>query len=435
MDRLLYVGVTHKTAATAVRERLAAGPERAAALLKRLRSIVEECVVLSTCGRFELYMVVPPARQGEWPNILASVLNQPAPALANLLHARRGGDAARHALSVAAGLESRVLGEDQVLSQTRRAFALACEHGACGPVLSTLFRTAIHAGKRVRAETDINRAHRSIAHLAVREVLSMGGTGIQSSTGTQGGTGVPPVRGEQFIRAPSHMSSNRPLVVVIGTGAMGQEVAACLSRRGGCRLHVVGRHPKRISGLAERVGGCGHSLDDLAALIRRADAVIACAMVSRPLIVPMMLHGRSPQDHPLLLVDLGVPRNIDSACGSVIGVRLLDIEALTPYCFTRVGSINQGGTGVPPVADGQDARTPLDARTIRATDLCDPLKQADRIIAEELSRFETWLRGRAAAPAIASLLRRADVPDRGRRRALRRALHARVVRLKREAVA
>jgi glutamyl-tRNA reductase len=161
ISRLLYFGATHKTAALAVREQFAAGPDRIIALLNQLKEVASERVVLSTCGRFELYVVQWPSQQMDAHEHLAGVLGL-STALCRHFEVLTGEAAARRALRVAAGLESRIVGEHQVLGQVRRAFELARLANATGPILSALFRSAIHTGKRVRSETAINRASSNV---------------------------------------------------------------------------------------------------------------------------------------------------------------------------------------------------------------------------------------------------------------------------------
>lgn len=392
IERLLYLGTTHKTAALAVREQLAAGPERVPGLLSELRSLADEALVLNTCGRFEMYLVMSMSRQEDWPAWLGPILRQPASSLLEHLSMRTGKDAVGHALRVAAGLESRLIGEDQILGQIRRAFDLAMRQRAVGPMLSALFRAAIHAGRRVRTETELGRQSRSFARLAVEVVRSeLAQLQARSSGGEVACTGT---------------------ILLLGTGSLARDVAEELKRGRIARLRFVSRHIGRAQQLAAEYHGEGYGLDALPSLLRTCDAFIACASSMHALISPWMFEGAgvattvcaeewSGRAAPLTIVDLGVPRNVDPAVAALPDIVLRDLDAI-----------------IPPEAEYEDS-----------------VSAAEQIVDHELRRYLDWLRGRAAAPRITQLLcsagPAADMSD----RAVRRALHQRILQLKKEVAA
>lgn len=375
IERLLYLGATHKTAALAVRERLAPGLDRIPLLLAGVRRHVDEAVIVNTCGRFELYAVAGDRARHEWLSWLASAMDQPSTSLATTLHARTGMDAAAHVLRVAAGFESRITGEDQILGQVRSAFVTATQAGSIGPMLSALFRAAIHAGRRVRFETGLGGGARSFAGLAV-ETLSA------------------------HFRDPASIK-----VLVIGSGSLAHDVAERCRRAGVREFHFVSRHIDRARLMAAEYGGIALSLDRLAESDIAVDSVIACAGARQALVrtnlAERLAAGRRDKEHPLLMIDLGVPRNIDEHVGAISGIVLRDLDML-------------GGV------------TSAHAEEVA---------QAEAILVEELRRFRFWLAGRSAAPRIVRMLAGAEGLAADAARQLRRDLHGPIIRLKEEAAA
>ena len=375
MERLLYLGATHKTAAVALRERLAAGPERLPVLLAAIRRHVDEAVVLSTCGRFEVYAIADEDARRGWAASLGEVLGQPADELVQLIQVRAGSDAALHLMRVAAGLESQIVGEEQILGQVRAAFDTAARVRAMGPVLSALFRGAIHAGRRVRRETRLGRGGRSFARSAVNEVCR-------------------------------HVGAERaPRVLILGSGQLAHEVTDRCREAGIRKFVFVSRHPERARMMAARYGGIAFSLEQVSKANVAVDAVIGCAGVRRTLVdVPLaeaLVARRNEQVCPVLFVDLGMPRNIEAGVGDVPGATLRDLDTL--------GAIE----------------------TVHDVDVA----EAEAILSEEMQRFRTWLAGRAVAPRIVRLLEGAEGLTMNDAREVRRSLHGPIIRLKEEAAA
>src|SRR5262245_37958206 len=170
---IVLVGLSHRTATLEIRERVAFNPDQARRAADELRSrgILEEILVLSTCNRSELYGVPPEAVQdsaGTMENFLASFHRLEPAELNGRLYLHRDQDAVRHLFRVAAGLDSMMLGEAEILGQVREAYRIALEHGATGPILNRLFQNALQAGKRVRAETEIGARPLSVALAGVK---------------------------------------------------------------------------------------------------------------------------------------------------------------------------------------------------------------------------------------------------------------------------
>lgn len=296
MADLFYFGVTPQTASQSVREAFQVGTDHHREMLARLERVAIGRMIVSTCERLEVYAVTDQHQPDAWHRRLAEWFHLHESVVASSARILHGADVARHLLRLTAGLESRILGEPQVLGQVRAAHVLATKAGALDPVLSALGRAAIHAGKRVRHETRINRRETSIAHLAVDHIASS----------------VKPDEGKSII--------------VIGTGALASDVLHRLASRFAGRLVVAGRNAKRTNALAKAHGARAVDLDSVPARLTSADAVVTCT--SAPHHVLNAMSFRAGVNSPLVLVDLSVPRNIDPDLARVPGVQLVDLEDL-----------------------------------------------------------------------------------------------------------
>jgi len=347
---LLVVGVSHRTAGVSLLERLAVPTAAAPSVLTRLVSMpyVGEAVVLSTCNRVEVYAAVS-AFHGALTDIGALVAErsgQPVADLASHMYVHFESDAVRHVFRVAAGLDSMVVGEAQILGQLRDAYGAAAEHGTAGRVLHEVMQHALRAGKRVHAETGIDRAGQSVVTAAL-------------AVGRQA---VGPVAG-------------RP-ALVIGAGSMGALALATLRREGAGPLFVANRGAERAAHVATAYGATPVAYADIAAVLRTVDTVV-CATASPGLVLdePTVAAATVDRTRRLLLLDLAVPRDIDPAVAQLPQATLVDIENL----------------------DGALAG-PAD-KSVRA---------AEEIVAHEVETFQMWLRGADVAPTVAALRSRAD---------------------------
>jgi glutamyl-tRNA reductase len=352
---LIGLGLSHRSAPLAVRERLALAPDDASALLRALTAggAVEEAVALSTCNRTELYVVAADAATAERAALraLARHARMGAHALRGLVAARHDHAVAEHLFAVAAGLDSMVLGEAEILGQLRRAHELARAAGACGPVLDRLMRDALAAGRRARAGSAIGRSGASVSSAAV----------------------------ELAREALGSLGSRR--VLLVGAGKSGAVTARVLRRHGVHDLRVVNRDPAR----AEALAGPDGAVVGLAALddqLAAVDLVLAATASPRPLIdrpaVERAMARRGGR--PLVLVDLAVPRDVDPAVRAVPDVVLVDLDDVERRA-ARNRATREGDAG-----------------------------RARAILATEVERFERWRAGRAVAPAVAALHERgADV--------------------------
>ena len=226
MSELLVIGVSHKTAPVEVRERLALTDARAAEFLRDLHGVaeVQEVVAISTCNRTELYLVVDDPVEAE-STVLGMLARQASirpTALSGAIYSHRNCDAARHLYRVSSGLESMIVGEDQVQGQVKRAYDAALERETTGPLTNHLFRAALATGKRVRTETAIGEGHMSL----------------------------PSVSAMLGAEALGDLQGRR--VVIIGTGESSELAARALADAGGALVFVATRRRDRAVSLAER---------------------------------------------------------------------------------------------------------------------------------------------------------------------------------------
>ena len=306
-DALLCVGVSHRTAPIALRERLFLEASSVATLLTQFASHRRdtasgrsgELVVLSTCNRLELY-ALGELRESALSALIVKATGVSAAELAPVLYQRRGAEAVGHLGRVAAGLESMVAGEPQILGQVADAYGAAVAHGAAAHGLETLFRSAVRTGRRVRNETGINRQAVTVSSLAVRIAAEVVPDLTTAST------------------------------LVIGTGEMGEHALAALHYRGIRDLCIVSRTRSHAERLVGRFGGRAASLDELAGALAVADIVLCATAAPRPVVTREMVASAMSlrPARPLLLLDVGVPRNVEPDVNTIPSVRCYDLDEL-----------------------------------------------------------------------------------------------------------
>jgi glutamyl-tRNA reductase len=353
VNQLLALGVSHKTAPVALRERLALTEREAERFMTeavargRAGSQIHEAVTLSTCNRTEVYLVVGDPVEGESAalGMLAQHADIRPTELADVIYSPRNCDAARHLYRVASGLDAMIVGEAEIQGQVRRAYELARGAGTTGPLTNRLFAAALSAGKRVRTETAIGASRVSVSSVAVdlaREVLG---------------------------------DLSRRDVVIIGAGETSELTARALADRGVSTIFVANRHADRARSLAERFGGEVSSLDMLPRHLEQADIVVAStasphAIVGREELELVM---RARAGRPLMLIDLAVPRDVEPDCSEIAGVTLYDIDDLQGVVARNLS-----------VREGERER-------------------AEAVVEEEIQRFARWMDQLGVAPAIAEL--------------------------------
>lgn len=351
---LVVVGLEPERSPLDLLEQVAVPDEqlpKALASLRDCRNLVET-VVVSTCLRTEVYAVAERFHEGvaDIQEFLAGWAGVGVDDLAPHVAVRFDDQVPEHLFEVASGLRSAVLGETEVLGQVRRAGDRAAAERAAGPVLTDLFRRAVQAGRRVRADTAIARGSLSLSHVAAELVADrLGG-----------------VAGHR--------------VVVVGAGEMGAGAARALGHLG-AELVVANRTAARARAVAEAAGGRGVGLDGLRAELAVADAVVACTAGSAPALGPELWHGvldlRSGRP-PLVVVDLGMPRNVEPAVNEMAGIELSDLDALRQRADRAMA--------------GRQAE----------------MASADAIVRAEVQRYHDDLRARGAAPAVAALRERVE---------------------------
>jgi glutamyl-tRNA reductase len=339
---LVLVGTNHRSAPLRVRERLAAH-DHGRDLVDHVLAAepVAEAVGLATCNRCELYLVGadPEALRDAAVERLAELSGRDRERLEPMLYVHAGAEAAEHLFSVAAGLDSLVPGEAQILAQIRDAYARAFEWGSTGPVSNRLFHVALEAGKRVRHETAIGAGGGSVASVAA-EVASARLGGIDGAS-----------------------------VLVVGAGRVAELVAANLTARGAGRLTVANRDPDRAAALAARFGGTAIAWDDLARAADEADVVVSSTAAPGHVISAAALTpGRTR-----LLIDLAVPRDVDPAAAELEGTTVVDLDGLEAA-----------------------VRRTLELRLGESA-------RARAIVAEQAAEFRDWMAALRVVPAITSL--------------------------------
>ena len=294
---ILVVGISHRSAPIALLERLAVDADGAVKLTEDVLANphVSEATVVATCNRLEIYAAVDRFHGSveDLSQRLLAPAHQSVEGLLPNLYIHYDDGAVSHLFRVAAGLDSMAVGEAQILGQTRDALQLGQELGSVGPVLNTLFQQALRVGKRAHAETGIDLAAPTLVSAALDRA-------------------VDDVKGRR--------------VVVVGAGAMAALAVATVVRRGAGDVVVTNRTPERAERLAGEYAVRWAPLSSLATEVARADLVVACAGASGILLGHDVVAAR--QGHPLALVDLALPHDIDPTVAELPGVTLVTLADL-----------------------------------------------------------------------------------------------------------
>jgi glutamyl-tRNA reductase len=304
--KLACVGCNWKTP-VALRERLAAEGPTLSAILEKAKSLGErwEVVLLSTCNRTELYVFAPPDSSEDFGvqrlcEFLAEERGVPFGEIRPHLYFHEGAGAALHLFQVAAGLDSLVVGEVQILGQTRDAYQSAVDVGLVGPTLHSLFQRAIAVAKRVQNETELSKGKLSIASAAVEFILGVF---------------------DEF---------RDKTVLVIGAGKMAELTLHRLVERRPKKLLIVNRTMERASELAARFNGELRPLDGLQQALIEADVVVSSTGADRPIVEAGSFEAvhRARRGRHLAIIDIAVPRDFDPAVGEFDNVFLWNIDHL-----------------------------------------------------------------------------------------------------------
>jgi glutamyl-tRNA reductase len=373
---VLVVGLSHKTAPVAVLEQAAVSGDTLGKLLHDVARLpdIAETFVISTCNRVEVYAEVDRFHGGVAGvcELLSRHSGIPAHELTGSLYVHYEDRAVQHLLAVSSGLESVVVGEDQVLGQVRSALRVAGEQGTLGRSLRDLGRLALRAGKRARAETGIDRLGLSLVSVGIDRAVAEFGRERMADRLTAPRATAGPAGG---VLSGRH-------VLVVGAGAMSGLAVATAARAGAARVTVANRTREKAERLAAGVAADAASsgasavadFADLPAAIAAADLVISCTgaagLVVTEAVVRDALAGRHP-GRDLVLLDLAMPRDVDSAVGLLPGVRVIGIDTLS----------DSGGGGV-----GAD-----EVAAVRA------------IVEEEFAAYGSAVRAASVTPTVVAL--------------------------------
>jgi glutamyl-tRNA reductase len=351
---IVVFGVNHRTGPLALLERVTIADDAIAKTVHGLmsRPNIREVVVLSTCNRTEVYAVAEKfhGAYGDLRDFFCDLGGFSADELIPHVYSQHDDAAISHLFEVASGLDSAVLGESEILGQVRIAWERSQREGGALSTLNLLFRHAIETGKRARTETSIGRHTASVSHAAVdmaRESLGA----IDGMT-----------------------------VLVVGAGDMGEGVTVALADSGVGQVLVTNRTIAKAQALADRVSGSVTEFYRLAESLCEADVVVTCTGAGSTVIDADMVKNAMLQrpDRPLFIVDIAVPRDVDSDVANIDGVTLLDLDNLRDWA-----------------ARGQAQRA-TEALAVRD------------IIVQEIERFNMETTARQAAPLVAQLHERAE---------------------------
>ncbi|MFG1782875.1 glutamyl-tRNA reductase [Rhodococcus oryzae] len=309
---VLLVGISHRSAPVSVLERVAIGDTDRPKLIDKMMSSdhVSEVMIVSSCNRVEIYAVVD-AFHGALSDVgelLAGHSGMELPDLTKHAYVRYSEAAAEHLFAVASGLDSMVVGEQQILGQIRTAYAISDNQQAAGRVLHELAQQALRVGKRVHSETGIDRAGASVVSVALDRAADLLGDGLAGRT-----------------------------AVVVGAGSMGGLSVAHLTRAGIGRVIVANRTRERAERLADTVRASGVDgatvdLADLPSALAEADVMVTCTGAVGAVVTladaHLALAKRDSAQRPLVICDLGLPRDVEPAIAGLPGVSIFDMAAL-----------------------------------------------------------------------------------------------------------
>ncbi len=351
---VMMLGLSHASAPVEVRERVAFSGQALAMGLSMMvsRPAILEGAILSTCNRTELYAVVSSPEEGR-SALRAFILEErdlPAEIFDQFFYFLEGDAAIRHLFRVSGGLESQILGEGQILSQVKDAHAAGQLHRTMGAVLDSLFRFAVTAGKRGRAETEISRGAVSVSSAA-----------IELAKDTLGGF-------------------DGKAILILGTGKMGELAAKQLPSYNLSKIYVANRTLESAERLAERVGGEAVPFHAMQDALERVDMVVCSTGAPHYVLTPSEMEHviASRNGKPLLMVDVSVPRNIDPAVGAMPGITLFDVDDLQWVA-------NKNRTERQAVA-----------------------QEVEAILDSEFKGYKTWLKNFRMTPTISSFRNKAQ---------------------------
>lgn len=342
---ICVVGLNHTTAGVELRGRISFRKSEMKRQLMRLLESehVDGAVIVSTCNRTEIYISTPDPELGiaAVRDFLLVEKDVRPEELDASLYAKSGEEAVSHLFSVVSSLDSMVLGEQQIIGQTRTAFKEASHCGSVNLILSRLFRQALECGKRVRSQTVISESHVSVSTVAI----------------------------DIAKRAFDDFSDKT--VLVVGAGEASELAARYLKEQGVEAFIVSSRTREHAIVLAEELGGVARRFEDLRLLVRDADIIVSGTASPHYVITPDMFDGS--QRDKLLILDIAIPRDVDPACGQVDGVIVRNLDDI-----------------------GAEIAANKDNRSVAA-------EQARAIVDEETQKFMDWSAAYAVTPIIKAI--------------------------------
>jgi glutamyl-tRNA reductase len=349
---LILVGLSHRTAPVELREQVDFSTRDVAQAVRELagRQAGDECVILSTCNRVEIYAAARDAARagsaigrfvGEFHRVTYDRLHPH-------LYTRLDDDAARHLFRVAAGLDSLVVGEPQILGQVKGAYQTAADEHATGPLLNRLFHASFAVGKRVRSETGLGEGAVSVSYAALSLARKIFGD----------------LKGLNAL--------------VLGAGEMAKLTAIHLQTQQVRQITVASRTLASADALARRVGGVAVPWSEMAGSLEQADIVLTATGAAEPVLTRERVHAvlRTRRNRPLFIIDIAVPRDVEAAAGELEQVFLYNIDDLEAIVSENLAR-----------RAGQ-------------------LAHAEAIVAEEVDKFVAWLQARGAVPTVVALRQR-----------------------------
>ncbi|HVB73687.1 MAG TPA: glutamyl-tRNA reductase [Ktedonobacteraceae bacterium] len=350
---IIMLGVDHTTAPIAFRERLAFTQRQVPQFINSVSQLADECVLLSTCNRVELYAVVsePHGIAEQLLSALAEARAIPLDELQRHSYICEDEQAVSHLLGVAAGLFSQVPGEPQIQGQVAGALEIAQGAGYAGPITSALFRAALVTGKRARSETAISRNAASVSHVAVQLARQL------------------------------FPNLNEACVLLVGSGKMSELAAQNVCAHGAQRLIIINRTQTHAIDLAQRFGAQHRTFSELAQSLLEADVVISSTTAPRAIITVDMIEAVMQQraGRSLLLIDIALPRDVEAQVAHIPGVHLYNLDDLQ-------ASVDEG---------------------IRLR--MQEVEQVRSIITAESASFQRWLRSLSVTGTISDLRQRVDL--------------------------
>jgi glutamyl-tRNA reductase len=364
---IVVLGVNYHTSPVTLLEKVMIPVPAMSEALRALssHSDIREVVVLSTCNRTEVYAVAE-RFHGAHTDILEFLCETSglsADEITPHLYSQFDDDAVVHLFEVAAGIDSAVLGETEIVGQVRDAWDFAMKQGTSRSTLNLLFRYALESGKRARTETGISRSTASVAHAAVEMSEEILGT----------------------------LSGKR--VLVVGAGEMGEGVAGALSRAGTESITVLNRTVSRAEALADKIGARVSDFESLETELVTADLVLACTGAGGVIIDhELMARVRNGVSTPLLVVDIALPRDVAASVAELPGITLRDLDHLSDWAQRGIDKRASEVGQVREIIGEEVKRFLLDQTQRQAAPLVAQLREVvESIRTAEMERFESAL--------------------------------------------